>query len=116
MKSKEEIVALLVALGSTKEEVAAKLVSLGIKGGYYCSTCPIAQYLISNGVKADIAVDGTARDELQLGSADNYVREYSIDTYSINTYPKLIGVLDFVQAFDRGEYPECENPSISHYG
>jgi hypothetical protein len=107
MKTKEEVLALLVALGSTAQEVADKLVSLGIKGERKkCRTCPIAQYLISNGVPAAFAnsVGGwfVVGVEVEVG----FYYWYPLSTYQI------AGVQDFVLAFDRGEYPQCEKEII----
>ena len=51
MKTKEEIIALLVALGKTSDEVSNSLIEKGIKGyKHLCRSCPIATYLLDNGV------------------------------------------------------------------
>ena len=51
MKTKKEVLALLESLGRNEKEVADKLWSMGIKGEKRkCKTCPIAQYLVRNGV------------------------------------------------------------------
>jgi hypothetical protein len=102
MKTKAEILALLVDLGSTADEVAAKLISFGIKGEREkCSTCPVAQYLFSKGVVAKIN-DPTW---FGLGGVGIGVDSY---WYPLATYPQLTGVFNFIRAFDRGQYPGCE--------
>jgi hypothetical protein len=106
VKSKEEILALLIELGSTADEVATKLVSLKIKGHRYkCKTCPLAQYLIKNGVdylerlyKLWGGIEGIA---VESSGEDAYL-------YSLDAYPKLTGVHNFISSFDFGEYPQCE--------
>jgi hypothetical protein len=109
MKTKEEVLALLVALGTTAEEVANKLVSLGIKGNRErCRTCPIAQYLISNGVASWVVLADGAGGGVALGDVGGEVSYYR---YPLSTYP-LASVRDFILAFDRGEYPQCEKEII----
>jgi hypothetical protein len=101
MKSKEEVLNLLVDLGSTEDKVANKLVSLGIKGDRKkCNTCPIAQYLVSKGIDGR---DGNENgDEIKIGIG---IGSY---WYSLATYPQITGIYNFIRAFDRGEYPQCE--------
>jgi hypothetical protein len=103
MKSKEEVLALLLALGSTEEEIAAKLVSLGIRGDpKKYNTCPIAQYLISNGVEAGIGVG------IGIKAGAGVVVGHNIHWYSLIDYPQLAVIFNFIWAFDRGDFPQCE--------
>jgi hypothetical protein len=106
MKSKAEILSLLMALGSTADEVAAKLVSLGIKGDRNeCRTCPIAQYLVSNGLEAysEMKGEGARTHGLLFGvEASGY-------WWPLATHPQLTGVSNFILDFDRGQYPQCDS-------
>ena len=99
IKSKEEVLALLVELGSSADEIAAKLQSLGIRGNKgNCRSCPIAQYLVANGVEVGFGVGVGVGVGVAAGSY----------YYSISYYPQLLGVHSFILGFDRGEYPKCE--------
>ena len=100
MKTKEEVLSLLEKLGKTKEDVANKLQSLGIKGERNkCYSCPLAQYLIKNGIglKVPFVV------EVRVGVGVNWY------WYPISKYPQLQGIRDFILAFDRGEFPQLES-------
>jgi hypothetical protein len=116
MKTKEEVLELLLALGATKDEVAEKLVSLGIKGDrHLCATCPIAQYLIASSggevmfeviaggicFQAYIGVGTKECCSLMRCASERY-------WYHQSEYPQLTGVREFIFDFDRGEYPQCE--------
>jgi hypothetical protein len=99
MKSKEEIRFLLLSLGSTEDRVANKLISLGIKGERKnCTTCPIAQYLVSKGIEDGVGDENEGEVGVGVGSY----------WYSLATYPQLTGIYNFIRAFDEGQYPKCE--------
>jgi hypothetical protein len=105
MKTQEEVLALLIALGTTTQEVAEKLVSLGIRGNKgMCTSCPIARYLIANEVEvrrvANRDVDEAVEVRVGVGVSSYW--------YYIRDYPQLQGVRDFILAFDGGDYPQCE--------
>jgi hypothetical protein len=103
-KSKEEVLDLLVALGATRQEVADKLLSLGIRGNRdACVSCPIAQYLIANGVALGYGGVGYG-----LGRIGISVSLDVVHLYPIRKYPQLLGIRGFILAFDYGEYPKLE--------
>lgn len=101
-KTKEEVLALLVALGSTAHEVADKLASLGIRGNKgACASCPIALYLAINDFNADVDPYTNAIHLEFDPEGRNHYR------YSLTTYPELQGVKDFIRSFDKGQFPQC---------
>jgi hypothetical protein len=96
--SREEVLALLTALGSTEEEVANTLISLGIRGNKReCSSCPISQYLISKGVVRGWVAVGVGQG---VGVGWHW--------YPTCNYPQLQSVQDFIISFDKGKFPQCE--------
>jgi hypothetical protein len=105
MKTEKEVLALLVALGKTKDEVAEKLFVLGIRGKRgKCLTCPIAQYLIENGVDARVGVWAWGLGVVGVVGVGGFYY------YSIDEYPAIIPIRDFILAVDQGEYPQLEMP------
>ena len=95
IKTKKEVLSLLKKLGKTKEDIAKNLCSLNIKGERNkCSSCPIAQYLVKNGVEIGV-----------VGVGVRVTRYW----FPISEYPQLQGIRDFILAFDRGEFPQLEN-------
>jgi hypothetical protein len=104
-KSKEEVLALLVALGTTSQEVANKLQYLGIRGKRkQCLTCPIAQYLVSNEFGFGVEV-GLAGEVVSVAGIGRVALGH---WYSILKYHQLQGIRDFILDFDRGKYPQLE--------
>ena len=96
MKTKEEVLALLLALGKTEEEVAETLVSLGIRGNKWRrGSCPIANYLLKNGFLDAFVIANYA----VIGAGDYQ--------YLLSEHPQLTGVQSFIFDFDRGLYPKC---------
>jgi hypothetical protein len=102
-KTKEEVLALLVSLGTTSQEVADKLLSLGIRGDRNkCKTCPIAQYLVAYGV---VTWSGLG---IAIGPTP-----WNTYWYNIREYPQLKGILAFIEHFDEGKYPKLILRSLS---
>jgi hypothetical protein len=104
MKTKEEVLSLLLALGASKEEVANKLHALGIRGKRReCSSCPIAQFLAKNDVGVGVGVAVAVGVGVWVG-----VEYYS---YLLRHYPAIAPIQTFIHAFDRGEFPQLEEAS-----
>jgi hypothetical protein len=105
MKTKEEVLALLVDLGADEKAVVNKLLAMGIKGDRKkCRTCPIAQYLIRNGVEDVVAggAGGAAGGGVGVGVGVEYY------WFPLRDYPQVKPVRDFILAFDKGDYPQLE--------
>jgi hypothetical protein len=101
-KTKEEILALLTALGDNAHDVAGCLMQLGIRGTpATCRSCPIAEYLISKGVEMRYPSDG-------VNISDDCVAVAADRNYYIYKQNQLYGVKEFIRGFDRGNYPQCE--------
>src|ERR1700722_11081960 len=100
MKTKEEIIALLVALGKTSDEVSNSLIEKGIKGyKHLCRSCPIATYLLDNGVDLARGVGSMMgkRGWFWIGG----------EMYLLADHPELQGVIAFINNFDQDFYPQC---------
>lgn len=100
MNTKEEIVELLFDLGPSSAGVAKSLEILKITGHkLVCKECPIAVYLIANGVEL---VKG-------VGSMPGKRGWFWIDgeMWLASENPELQGVIDFISDFDSDLYPNC---------
>lgn len=85
---KDQIVNLLLALGSSREEVYQNISALKIKGRKVkCAACPIAMYLAKNGAN--------------ISNGDWYSIAYDNDN-------PLRAIQSFIQWFDNGHYKELE--------
>lgn len=100
MKTKEEIIALLVDLGITSAEVAGSLEVLEITGHkLVCKECPIANYLIANEVELVKGVGAMPGKRGWLW-VDG-------ELWLVSEHPELQGVIDFISDFDSDLYPNC---------
>jgi hypothetical protein len=95
MKTQQDLINDLDALGSTPTEVAENLLRLDCKGRKYRSrSCPVANYLKLKGYSYPSVIDET--------DPTIYV---DLEKYPIcPTAP----VATFIRAFDRGLYPDLE--------
>jgi hypothetical protein len=93
---------MLEELGATPDAVAATLRSLGIKGIRNTARFlnPIVRYLTPR-VPDTSSVDLTLGDRLRIVFADGRVDEVAVPD----------AVLQFLDNFHRGQYPELEMPT-----
>jgi hypothetical protein len=102
-----EVHELLGGLGDTPERVAQSLLNKGIKGLRRKGTnCPIANYLKEQGIE----FFGVNWDYVVI---QRYGRWWAAGGYGwTETIADIVSnpapVLDFIRAFDGGEYPELE--------
>lgn len=100
MKTKEEIITLLLDLGVDSKEVAASLEILDIIGyKMICLECPVSLYLISQGVTLTKGVAARA------GKRGYFWIDGEI--WLVSEHPELQGVIDFISDFDSDLYPNC---------
>jgi hypothetical protein len=102
--SKEKVIELLKELGSSSAEIAAKLYSLSIRGNANmgCS-CPIANFLRSNGIDINNPGVGAA-------AGRNGYFHFNTEKLDLITYPFLAGVIDFILDFDAGFHSHLQHP------
>lgn len=106
VKSKEEVVALLMALGDSQDKIAAKLTSLGIKGyKQSCQLCPIAKYLKGND-EVIMSVAGQVTGGVLFVSFYKEERDHASYEFDHGSLPNANAVISFIRAIDIGEYPE----------
>lgn len=102
MKTKEQILSMLLALGETVEQIAAKLGSLNIKGfRRVCNTCPITEYL-NEGRSGAFRVNW--RSDLVIEEFANG-EPRSLHVFDLEEYTTLRPVAVFINAFDNLQFP-----------
>lgn len=97
MEKQKQITSLLSALGISIPEIVSSLKDKKIFGyPAFPMFCPIAKYLSSNGID-NVSVFDTI---------DIYEEEFSMKT--------PISIFGFIQAFDRGDFPELIKYNIDN--
>jgi hypothetical protein len=109
MKTKDEVLAILKELGTTKADIIQNLVRLGIKGKRQSArSCPIANYLSSKEVMQYVSVHGNDLS-LKIDDASPNVRwsQHCLmrHQYDFSSYPELLPIANFIISFDQGEIP-----------
>src|ERR1700722_1313920 len=113
-RNKQEVLALLYSLGETKEAIAEKLTipnqfdSGKEKRGFG----PISRYLEFNGVGGSddwvvsYVEDNSVIVAFELGEIMKGQDAYY--DFSLYHYPRLQAIAHFEDAFEAGQYPQCE--------
>ena len=111
IKSKEEVAAVLVALGNSKDKVATKLLELGMRGERRsCSRCPVARYLMATiGEERYImSVSGSLDKKGLFVGAYNSLEDQARYEFSFEESPEYQAIFDFIAAFDQEGYGELD--------